>query len=137
MIQDYRGDKAAQRKLWKPVVKAVEKWQQDYRRLHADPYAGPILTRHDGQSFLILRERRIDGEPVNHRLEGSSRKIYLFCDSRRRFEEIRDRFAPLPADRIRSFLALMLDKGLIFKDGEQYLSLAVSMRPGGSGNRAL
>ncbi len=130
MIQDYRGDKVSQRRLWRPVTEAVKKWRQDYGRLHADPYAGPILTLHDGKSFLILRERRVDAAPVNHRLEGISRKIYLFCELRRSFKEIRDRFSPLPADKIRSFLTMMTEKGLMFEDHDHYLSLAVSVGRG-------
>ena len=126
VIQEYRGDKTAQRQLWQPVARAAEKWRKDYEQLHAGLYAGPILTGHDGRSFLILRERRAGAEPVNHRLEGTSREIYLFCDGRRCFEDIRNRFAPMPADRLRSFLDLMVDKGLMFAENECYLSLAVT-----------
>ncbi len=128
MIQDYRGDKTFQRRLWRPVVRAVEKWEQDYFQLHSDPYAEPILTLQDGRSFLILRERRIDGAPVNHRLEGTSRKIYLFCENRRRFEEIKERFSWLPEDKIRAFLYMMTSKGLIFEDHDRYLGLAIPIR---------
>lgn len=128
MVQDYRGDKMFQRKLWQPVIQAVEKWRQDYQQLHAGPYAGPILTLHDGQSFLFLRERRVGAEPVNHRLEGTSRKIYLFCDHQRGFEEIKTQFASMSVDKIRSFLTMMTDKKLMFADNEQYLSLAVCSR---------
>jgi hypothetical protein len=116
------------------VVRAVGQWQRDYDRLHAGAGAGPILTRHDGGSFLILRERRAAAEPVNHRLEGTSRGIYLFCDQRRSFEEIRERFAPLPAERLRSFLDLMTGKGLMFEEDGVFLGLAVpvngGLRPG-------
>jgi hypothetical protein len=126
MIQDYRGGKMAQRRLWQPLVRAVEQWRRNYARLHAGAGSAPILSQHDGRSFLIIRERRVDGEPVNHRLEGTSREIYLLCDRPRNFEEIRVRFSPLPADRIRAFLDLMTGKGVMFEDGEQYLSLAVA-----------
>ncbi|MEW6080027.1 MAG: RiPP maturation radical SAM C-methyltransferase [Thermodesulfobacteriota bacterium] len=129
MIQDYRGGKMAQRRLWQPVVRAVEQWQRDYARLHAGAGSGPILTQHDGRSFLILRERRVGGEPVNHRLEGTSREIYLFCERPRNFEEIRVRFSPLPAERLQSFLDLMTGKGLMFEDGGVFFSLAVSPHP--------
>ncbi len=131
MVQDYRGDKLLQRRLWRPVEQAVRKWRQDYFRLHNDPYDGPILTLHDGRSFLILRERRIDKEPANHRLEGTSRKIYLFCEHRRPLKQIEERFSPLPPDKIRSFLTMMTDKGLMFEERGEYLSLAVSTRPAG------
>ncbi|MFO7761432.1 MAG: RiPP maturation radical SAM C-methyltransferase [Desulfobia sp.] len=125
MIQDYRGDKMMQRKIWRPVAEAVKKWQKDYEQLHSKPYAGPVLTWHDGQQFLILRERRIREDSVNHRLEGTSREIYLFCEHRRGFEEIREKFSSFSADKIKSFLSMMTTKGLMFEDGGHYLSLAI------------
>ncbi len=128
MSQNYRGDKQKQKTLWQPVIHAVTSWQADYRKLHAEPYSDPILTLHDGGAFLILRERRITGAPATHRLEGTSRKIYLFCTCQQRFETIKDRFAPLAAAKIRSFLKLMTDKGLMFEAGDVYLSLAVPAR---------
>lgn len=130
MIQDYRGDKISQRRLWRQVAQAVGRWQQEYHRLHTDPYAGPILALHDGRSFLIVRERRLDEKPLNHRLEGTSRRIYLFCDHQRRFEEIRERFSSMPADEIRLFLTMMTDKRLMFEECGRYLSLAVPAGPG-------
>ncbi len=125
MIQDYRGDKTVQRRLWRPVAQAVKKWRKEYEQLHVRPFSGPILTAHDGGNFLILRERRIGEEPVNHRLEGSSRKIYLFCHHRRKFAEIRDRFPAFAADQLQSFLSMMVGKKLLFEENGQYLSLAV------------
>ncbi|MFW5989391.1 MAG: RiPP maturation radical SAM C-methyltransferase [Desulfosudaceae bacterium] len=124
-IQDYRGDKQVQRRIWRPVDRAVRQWHQDYEQLRRQASAGPILIRQDGGSFLIIRERRISEEPVNHRLEGYSRKIYLFCDLPRPLEEVCQRFAPLPADRIQAFTAMMIDKGLMFKEKGRILSLAV------------
>ncbi|MDY6822773.1 MAG: RiPP maturation radical SAM C-methyltransferase [Thermodesulfobacteriota bacterium] len=125
MIQDYRGDKQVQQKRWRPVARAVEEWQQDYRQLHERAHAGPILSYQDGGRFLLLRKRRIAAEAVNHRLEGTSRRIYLFCEQPRGIHEICDAFAPLPADRITGFLRMMEDKGLIFSDDGKHLSLAV------------
>lgn len=124
-IQDYRGDKQVQRRLWRPVDRAVRQWQQDYEQLRHQASAGPILIRQDGGSFLIIREKRISEEPINHRLEGHSRKIYLFCDLPRPLEEVCQRFASLPADRIRAFTAMMIDKGLMYEDKGRILSLAV------------
>ncbi|SPD73037.1 conserved hypothetical protein [uncultured Desulfobacterium sp.] len=124
-IQDYRGPKIYQRRLWQQVAPAIRKWRKDYSLLHSNPYDGPILTQHDGQSFLIVRERRLNEEPLIHRLQGASRKIYLFCEHHRSFEEIKERFSQLQADKIRSFLNTMINKGLMFDDYDQYLSLAV------------
>ena len=131
MIQDYRGDKQYQKKLWQPVKRAVKEWRRAYFGLHTDPNAGPILSFQDGGDFLIIRKRRSDSNPENHRLTGTSRKIYLFCGHRRRIDAILKQFPQFSAQEVRSFLKLMVDKGLMFADNKEYLSLAVPSRRGG------
>jgi len=132
MIQDYRGDKTVQKKLWKPVTQAVNQWKQEYFELHCPPHAepgeGPILSYQDGGDFLILRRRRAGREPENHRLSGTSRGIYLFCETRRSFEAICARFSGFSAEQIRNFLAMMQEKGLMFGDKGWHLSLAAPLR---------
>ncbi|MFP4444617.1 MAG: RiPP maturation radical SAM C-methyltransferase [Desulfosudaceae bacterium] len=124
-LLDYRGDKQVQRKLWQPVVRAVKQWQDTYPRLRSAAGDGPILTCRDGKDFLLLREQRLEEEPANHRLEAASRQIYLFCDRPRPVEEVCQHFSPLPADRVRAFLAMMADKDLMYEADGQVLSLAV------------
>lgn len=130
MIQDYRGDKQYQRKLWQPVKRAVKDWQEAYFDLCRDPNAGPILSFQDGGSFLIIRKRRPDDNPENHRLTGTSREIYLFCEHRRKIDTILQQFPDFSAEKIGSFLQLMIDKGLMFADNDEYLSLAIPARRG-------
>ncbi len=130
MIQDYRGDKQYQRKLWQPVKRAVRQWRKDYFYLHQPPNAGPILSFQDGDDFLIIRKRRASDNPENHRLTGTSRKIYLFCMHRRQFEAILGQFPDFSTEKISSFLQLMIDKNLMFADNDEYLSLAVPSRNG-------
>jgi hypothetical protein len=78
---------------------------------------------------LIIRQRRLDGEPLTHRLEGTSRAIYLFCQKHRALQRIIDRFSSIPSDRIEPFLKMMVDKKLMFRENHRYLSLAVPERP--------
>ncbi|MFO7838989.1 MAG: RiPP maturation radical SAM C-methyltransferase [Desulfosalsimonadaceae bacterium] len=131
MVQDYRGDKTLQRKLWKPVVRAVEDWKKSYRQLHAEPFAAPVISYQDGGGFLIIRRRRLEADTENHRLTGTSRRIYLFCGHRRHLDEIAREFPEFSADDIQSFLQMMTNKGLMFEDGKRYLSLAVPFRRNG------
>lgn len=128
LIQDYRGDKLRQRKLWKPVKDAVSAWKKNYEKLHAKPGSGPILSYSDGREFMIIRERRINGDPQNHRLIGSSRAIYLFCNHARSFGEIVQKFPSLNKDDLLKFLIMMTRKKLMFKENDQFLSLAVPER---------
>jgi hypothetical protein len=63
-----------------------------------------------------------------HRLKGTSRKIYLFCEEPRSMDRILSRFPGLGEDRARPFLTMMVDKRLFFEEGDRYLSLAVPVR---------
>jgi hypothetical protein len=121
-IQTYRGDLGYQKKKLKA-------WKKAYVKLHQGPKHENILSFRDGRSFLIIRQRRLDGEPLTHRLEGTSRAIYLFCQKHRALKRIIDRFSSIPSDRIEPFLKMMVDKKLMFRENDRYLSLAVPERP--------
>jgi len=128
-IQAYRGDLGYQKRLWQPVKKKLKDWKKAYAKLHQGPKHEKILSFRDGRSFLIIRQRRLNGEPLTHRLEGTSRVIYLFCQKHRALKRIIDRFSSVPSDRIEPFLKMMVDKKLMFRENDRYLSLAVAERP--------
>ncbi|MGD9105512.1 MAG: RiPP maturation radical SAM C-methyltransferase [Desulfobacterales bacterium] len=125
MIQSYRGDLGSQRKLWKPVKKKLEDWKKSYEQLHRGPKYENILSLRDGRNFLIIRQKRLNSQSLTHRLEGTSRAIYLFCFRHRSLKKILARFPSLTADRIEPFLKMMVDKKLMFQENDNYLSLAV------------
>ena len=128
MIQSYRGDLGYQRGLWRPVMNKVKEWKKAYDELHNGPSFSPILSFRDGRNFMIIRQRRLGEEPLTHRLVGTSRAIYLFCQRHRSLEKIVIRFPEIGKDRILSFLKLMVEKRLMFEENSQYLSLAVPVR---------
>ena len=128
-IQAYRGDIGHQKRLWQPVKKKLKDWKKAYAKLHQGAKHEKILSYRDGRNFLIIRQRRLDGEPLTHRLEGTSRAIYLFCQKHRALKRIIDRFSFVPSDRIEPFLRMMVDKKLMFRENDRYLSLAVPERP--------
>jgi hypothetical protein len=128
IIQDYRGDKQLQRKLWQPVEKAVASWKKTYDELHEHPGAGPILGYRDGRSFLAIRRRGVGDEAENHRLAGTSREIYLFCGCVRSLDEILKTFKGLPKDKLLAFLNMMVQKKLMYSENGNFLSLAVPLR---------
>ncbi|MBW2593450.1 MAG: RiPP maturation radical SAM C-methyltransferase [Deltaproteobacteria bacterium] len=125
LIQGYRGDMGHQKKLWRPVEQKVRAWQEAYTRIHRDGGNAPILSYRDGRDFMIIRQQRFEGEPFTHRLEGLSRKIYLFCGRHRSFTRILYQFQGLTEDRLMPFLQMMTDKKLMFEENRKYLSLAV------------
>jgi hypothetical protein len=65
---------------------------------------------------------------MEHRLVGTSRRIYLFCMQPRSLKRIRSRFPSFAEDKIVSFLKMMVDKKLMFAETQKYLSLAVPIR---------
>jgi len=77
---------------------------------------------------LIIRQRRPGASPLNHRLEGRSREIYLYCDSVRSIQEILIQFKGLSKEKVARFLELMVGKRLMANEGSRYLSLAISER---------
>jgi ribosomal peptide maturation radical SAM protein 1 len=125
IIQSYRGDLVRQRKLWKPVKKKLEAWKKTYGELHRSPTYENILSFRDGGNFLIIRQKRLDGQSLTHRLKGTSRAIYLFCWQHRSLKRILARFPSVAADKIEPFLKMMVDKKLMFQENDNYLSLAV------------
>lgn len=129
MIQAYRGDLGYQKRLWRPVKKKIEAWKSAYDALHKGPRHEYILSLRDGRDFLIIRQKRLEGEHLTHRLEGTSRSIYLFCLHHRSLKSIVEHFPRISADKIETFLKMMVDKKLMFKENDQYLSLAVPENP--------
>ncbi|MFO7707994.1 MAG: radical SAM protein [Desulfobacterales bacterium] len=125
VVQSGRGGAGRQRRLWRPARAALRAWSKRYERLHQGPFRDPILGYRDGGDFMIIRERRLGGEVATHRLEGVSRKIYLFCETHRPLKLITERFPEAPVDRIEEFLARLTDQRLVFEESGCYLSLAV------------
>jgi ribosomal peptide maturation radical SAM protein 1 len=133
LVQGYRGNTARQRHLWRPVGRALKVWKAAYERLHRNGKCRPLLGYGDGGDFLIIYQRLRDGQNLTHRLKGSSRAVYLFCEESRSLPAIRDRFPELAEKRLLPFLQMMVDKRLMFVEGERYLSLAVPLKGYGVG----
>ncbi|CAB1064209.1 Radical SAM domain protein [Olavius sp. associated proteobacterium Delta 1] len=125
MILAYRGDLGFQKKIWRPVQKKVVLWQKSYAELQQGPTRAPILSFRDGREFLIINQRQYQAESIKHRLVGTSRLIYLFCMQHRSLTRICSRFPNFAEDKIVAFLKMMVDKKLMFKEKDKYLSLAV------------
>jgi len=128
IIQGHHGGLRYQQRLWRPVKKRLEDWKTAYTQLHQDPGSDPILSYQDGGNFLIIRQQRYGADDMAHRLKGTSRKIYLFCEMNRSISRILENFPGFGEEKVRPFLSMMVDKRLMFQEGERYLSLAVPIR---------
>jgi hypothetical protein len=127
MQKDFRGGKTFQKKLWRPVTRALKKWQEEYARVqHSNP-GEPHLSYLDGGDFLMVHQRRGDSRRwQTFRLSKPARAVYLFCSEPVRFSQIREAFPDLTEERIGGFLEEMERIRLIFREDDAYLSLAVN-----------
>jgi hypothetical protein len=86
------------------------------------------LAYADGRDFIIIRQQRNGESPLNHRLAGTSREIYLSCERPCDLSSILERFPKFTAGQVRAFLDDMVGKRLMFEEDGRYLSLAVRVR---------
>jgi radical SAM superfamily enzyme YgiQ (UPF0313 family) len=128
LIQRYRGDMGFQKQLWRPVEQRVDDWEKTYTRIHRTGGDTPILSYRDGRDFMIIRQERLSKAPFTHRLEGLSRKVYLYCGQHQSLEKILHHFQGLTQEKVVPFLKMMTDKKLMFEENGKYLSLAVPLR---------
>jgi len=126
MIKSYVGDRSRQQRIWRPVARAVEQWQRQYRQ--RDPFA-PRLSFRDGGDFLLIRRRSGGTEPETYRLRGRSRDIYRLCEETKALAEIHRQFPRFSLDGLQTFISDLVHKRLMFQEGDQVLSLAVNEDP--------
>jgi hypothetical protein len=128
LIEDYRGDRTAQRRRWAPVVRKIKEWREFHRRRPQTPRERPALAYREGGDFLLIRQERPGGRTLHHRLRGLSREVYLFCAEPRPLAELQARFPALAEKQLRPFLHEMTAKLLMFEEDDRYLALAVRER---------
>ncbi len=131
MIQGYHGGLQEQKKLWRPVREKVKQWTAHFEKAKASAGSDPILSYLDGGDFIIIRKWVPAGYPETHKLKGTSRKIYLFCETRRSIQEIVAYAPSFTSHEIEGFLAMMVEKRLMFREKDNYIALAVPVRPTG------
>lgn len=128
MQKDYRGDRVKQQKLWRPVKKKIKEWRKYYHEMKNRFSDLPLLRFRDGKEFLIISRSLMNGnETESFRLRGNSRALYRFCEQRKRLGEIYEQFPKLSENTLRNFLHDLVNKKVIFREGDQYLSLAVNV----------
>ena len=123
LINDYRGNRVDQRNLWRPVKKKILAWQR-FHQERSQKSSHPLSYR-DGGTYIIIRQERIAGSPLLHRLRGLSRKIYLFCETPCSLDTILREFPKITKKALIRFMDDMHNKRLVFLEDEDVLSLAV------------
>ena len=128
LIKGYRGDLAHQRVIWKPVLQKVNKWQQYHVQRRQGSTQKPLLYYRDGDDFLLIRQELPDGKILHHRLQGTSRQIYLSCTRITSDTELFVKFPHISQENILLFLADLKKKKILFSEKNKYLALAVHFR---------
>lgn len=117
---DERGQPAD----WTPVREALLRWTALYEKLE-----DKALTYADVGGFLEISDRRNEDFRFVT-LERVARELYLYCMEIRTLAEIERRFA---GQSNRTQLVRILDQlvewGFTFREGDQFLSLAVASSP--------
>ncbi|MCF6290280.1 MAG: RiPP maturation radical SAM C-methyltransferase [Desulfobacterales bacterium] len=125
LIKGYRGDRKMQRRLWRPVADKVGLWQRFHAR-RADTGRSPgALSYRDGAGFLIIRQELPDQPTLHHRLQGTSRAIYLACNQPCSILELEQRFPRIRRQPLLAFVNDLVNKRLMFTENKKYLSLAI------------
>lgn len=122
IVKGYRGDKTVQQKLWQPVYAKIRAWQEFHEQRST---IHPPLSYRDGGDFLLIRQEQINDSPLRHRLKGTSRKIYLFCQTIRSLDTIQKQFPHIKKEMLLSFLRDLTTKKLLFTEGDLFLALAI------------
>lgn len=122
----------------RPSVEAYEEWQRHWQDNKIFFYyeKGPgFLTLHDNRPLQPGADVKVRILNLNEK----QAKVYLFCDEIRSFSAIQqmlnENFENAPSeDRTRIMLEQFVDRGLMFREGDRYLSLAVR-KPSGRSRR--
>jgi len=122
LIWSYRGDRVLQRRRWRPVRRALRRWQEFHEKRRS---SRPALSMRDGGDFLIIRQERPDSPVLHQRLKGLSRRIYLACGEPVEKKVLLERFRTVKEDQLSGFLRQMRDKKLMAGRNDRWLALAV------------
>lgn len=121
LILKYTGDRMSQKALWKPVEQRIKLWNEQRKKTRR---LKP-LTYRDGGDYLIIYQELPSNEILTHRLNGLSRKIYLFCQEPVSIKAVFDHFNQKTAQELQIFIKNLVAKRLMFTHDEQVLSLAI------------
>lgn len=130
LINDYRGDRARQRRLWQPVVRKIRDWQRFHEARRTPAHLAPPLSYRDAGNLLIIRQELPGQATLHHRLRGTSRAIYLACDTVVEFEALARMFPKIGTAKLATFLEELTAKRLLFAQGTRYLALAIHRTTG-------
>lgn len=114
---------------WRPIQDACRTWRDLYRTIREKPPVPGIakaLFYFDGGDFLELIDARKECRTIT--LEALWREVYLYCTEIRSRREIAARFQGQAKEDylVTEILEPLLAERLMFREQDQYLSLAIA-----------
>jgi len=100
-----------------PVLESVNNWKKNA--------GGDLIRREPGPVELIIEDTRTLGKVGEYRFTGVQREIYDYCDEIRSRSAIGEFARNSEASSVDEFLAGLVEKRLMLREGNQYLSLAI------------
>ncbi|RLF41612.1 MAG: hypothetical protein DRN12_02770, partial [Thermoplasmata archaeon] len=83
----------------------------------------------DGRRFLKIYDKRGDGDLRIYVLDEEERAIFLACQDVVSYEKLQKRFPEIPDYKLAAILYAMEENGLVFREGNRYLSLPLRAYP--------
>lgn len=110
----------------KPAEEAVEHWRQMW------PASRASLFYRRGPGFLVVFDRRDALDQADYRFDGAEADIYLACDEGATPGQVHELLLArghdaIPTQEIREYLDELVESRLVYREGNRYLALAVSV----------
>ena len=108
-------------------IKLIDEWRNKYYQdeMNGVPNRGCKLSMRSDEEFLEIYDSRYSTLNTVYSYSDFYMKIYQYCDVIRAFNDIVVEFNTVNEENIRKCLDDFISKNLMFKEGEDYLSLAV------------
>ncbi|MDE4133245.1 RiPP maturation radical SAM C-methyltransferase [Phaeobacter sp. QD34_3] len=116
---------------WSGLVQTLETWREVSEGRIGER---PFLQYHDLGRSLVIEDQR-GRKPRQHRLQGAERDLYLWCCQIRHLAELRRAGFFAEQEDLRSTLCSLVERKLIYREGDRYLSLAVAPDPRAAARR--
>lgn len=133
LVKKYRSRKKELN--YSVLKKRLDRWQQEYNDAVIDNIK--LLSYYDCRTYLRIEDLREDccvddlsaetGNTIT--LEKETRKLYLFCDSYKSFDQIKKRFPRWNLRELKKTLNQLVRQKVMFREDDDYLSLAIRANP--------
>ena len=123
---DYKFDDRLPDSVYDPISRQTQIWQEAWQRA-----ARPKLTFRSSPGFLQIEDRRSCMESLSYSLTGPLASLYAGCsDQPQGPSALRQRLGvDWSESKIEKTLDELCTQGLMMRDGELYLSLAIPVSP--------